>query len=193
MSVLSNDNSAWRAFEQSELTHSAAHYLMTIMHLRKDNGYARVTDVAEHLDITRAAASKRISMLKERNYIVEDSKRMLSLTEEGMALARTVERHFLVMADFFEDILNIPKGVALADACKLEHLLSPESAHAIFRLGRVLKNDKTLLDRLKGEVRDYQSDCNGEGECEMCAEYGGCIAEDAALMAQFSADAKSSA
>ena len=178
MGVLSNDNSAWRAIDKSELTHSAAHYLMTILHLRKQNGYARVTDVAEHLEVSRGAASRAISLLKDRLLIQEDPNRMLILTEEGLDLARKVERSFLVVESFLEDILDIPKDVAREDACKIENLLNPATTNAIFRLVRVLKGDEKRLQRLQNEIIKYKSGCEREGACDMCSEYGRCIAED---------------
>ena len=87
-----NDSSQWRAFEDSELTHSAAHYLTTIKQLRQQYGYARVTDVADTLKVSRGAASRAMVLLKDRGWIQEDPHRMLQLTNEGMERARNVER-----------------------------------------------------------------------------------------------------
>ena len=49
----------WKSFEDNTLTHSAAHYLMTIRELLDTQGYARVTDIAKRHGVTRAAVSKR--------------------------------------------------------------------------------------------------------------------------------------
>src|SRR5688572_19037190 len=48
-----NDSTYWREFENNPLSHSMAHYLMAIDALRNDLGYARSTDVAEMLDVSR--------------------------------------------------------------------------------------------------------------------------------------------
>ena len=173
-----NDSAFWRAFEESALTHSAAHYLTTIMHLKKGQGYARVTDVAEHLGVSRGAASRATSLLKERGWIQEDPHRMLELTDDGRELARTVERNFLVVQCFLEDILGIQKDVAQEDACKLEHLLSTETANRLFRLIRVLQESKPLLRRIQERLADFETDCDNSGLCNICAEYDGCIAEE---------------
>ncbi|HOE96922.1 MAG TPA: metal-dependent transcriptional regulator [Candidatus Sumerlaeota bacterium] len=175
-----NDSSAWRAFEESELTHSAAHYLMTIRHLKQQQGYARVTDVAEHLQVSRGAASRATTLLKERGWIQEDPHRMLEVTESGQELARMVERNFLVVECFLEDILGVPREVAYEDACKLEHLLSPATTETLFKLVRVLQEDKPLHRKLLARLQNREIPCNGEGNCEICTEYEGCIAEDAA-------------
>jgi Mn-dependent DtxR family transcriptional regulator len=56
MSIPINDSSYWREFERNDITHSAAHYLMAIDALREEYGYARVTDVADMLKVSRGAA-----------------------------------------------------------------------------------------------------------------------------------------
>ena len=60
-----NDAAYWREFENNQLTHSAAHYLMAIDSLRGDLGYARVTDVADMLEVSRGAASMAIAFFEE--------------------------------------------------------------------------------------------------------------------------------
>ncbi len=178
MSVHINDSSVWRAFEDSELTHSAAHYLTTIMHLRRKFGYARVTDVAEHLRVSRGAASRAIQLLKERGWIEEDPNRMLLLTGDGDSLARGVERNYLIMECFLEDILGIPADAAREDACKMEHLLSSKTSNSLFRLIRVLNEDQALMSKLQARVASFPDDCPNDGNCAICQEYDGCIASD---------------
>jgi DtxR family transcriptional regulator, Mn-dependent transcriptional regulator len=148
-----NDSSVWRAFEEGELTHSAAHYLMAIMHLKSDQGYARVTDVAEYLQVSRGAASKAVSLLKERGWIGEDTHRMLDLTEEGRARARHVVRNFGVVECFLQDVLGIPHEVGHADACKMEHLLNPATADALLRLIHLLDADPAMSSQLKNKLQ----------------------------------------
>jgi DtxR family transcriptional regulator, Mn-dependent transcriptional regulator len=139
-----NDSSFWRSFEESGPTHSAAHYLTTIFHLREQYGYARVTDVAESLKISRGAASRAITILKERGWLQEDHHRMLVLTGNGQELARGIERNFGVLESFLEDILGLPHEVAHEDACKMEHLLSPMTVSALYRLIRALRHNRPL-------------------------------------------------
>ena len=55
----------WKEFEHNEITHSGAHYLMTIHALIEDHGYARVSDVARNMHITPGSASIMIKSLKQ--------------------------------------------------------------------------------------------------------------------------------
>lgn len=175
MSVQLNDNSVWRAFEESQLTHSAAHYLMTIMHLRKTNGYARVTDVAEHLKVSRGAASRAIGLFKERGWIEEDPNRMLLLTEAGRNLAANVERNFLLVECFLEDVLGLPKEVAREDACKMEHLLSDRTAEGLHRLIRVFNDNPKTLATIQEKMSKIGELCQPGENCLVCNDVDHCM------------------
>lgn len=152
-----NDSTYWRAFDENDITHSAAHYLMAIDALRDEYGYARVTDVAGMLDISRGAASMAISQLKKRDWVTEDRNRFLLLTENGAEMARQVERNFRVLAQFFEKVLGVDPETASADACKMEHLVSLETGrrlvalmdHVLSDASRASSLQKTMAEALK--------------------------------------------
>ena len=58
----------WKSYDANELTHSAAHHLMAVHELRTRHGYARVSDVAKYLKITKGSVSSAMKHLKERGY-----------------------------------------------------------------------------------------------------------------------------
>lgn len=170
-----NDSTYWRAFEENKLTHSVAHYLMAVDHLRNDLGYARVTDVAGLMGISRGAASLAFSQLKERGLVSEDPNRFLLLTEEGINLARTVEHNFVLLTCFFENVLGIDPEVARADACKMEHLLSEETSHALVRFLRVLLSNKEFVHILTEKLDSVEEECNSSQPCQLCEPMGECL------------------
>jgi len=117
----------WKQFEENELTHSAAHHLVAILELRERQGYARVTDVAKDLNITTGSASTNLKNLKERGFVAEDDNKFLLLTELGESLARQVIERREVFLQFLVEVLGVGAEQAEIDACKTEHLLSPET------------------------------------------------------------------
>lgn len=118
----------WKQFEENSLTHSAAHHLLAIRELKNNRGYARVTDVAKHLNITTGSASTNLKGLKTRGLIVEDENRFLNLSKEGEALAEAVVARKNIFYTLLVDILKVNPGQAEIDACKTEHLISAETA-----------------------------------------------------------------
>ncbi|MGI6458091.1 MAG: metal-dependent transcriptional regulator [bacterium] len=170
-----NDSTYWRAFEENELTHSVAHYLMAVDNLRAEYGYARVTDVANFLNISRGAASLAISQLKDRGLIKEDPNRFLLLTEEGQRLAHTVEHNFFLLTCFFENVLGVPAETARADACKMEHLLSDHSSKALVKFLQVLFSNRKWVRELTEAVKNAGDLCECKGACPLCETIGECL------------------
>ena len=106
----------WKEFEDNQLTHSAAHYLMTIHELLEEHGYARVTDIAKRLNITRGSCSISLKPLKRRGLVVEDENKFLLLSPEGLRLAEMVERNDELLESFLRDVLGVDSDQAEIDA-----------------------------------------------------------------------------
>lgn len=123
----------WKQFEENNITHSAAHHLLAIMELKERRGYARVTDVAKHLNITTGSASTNLKSLKAKGLILEDENRFLALAPEGEALARAVIMRKNVFEKFLVEVLKVSPEQAEIDACKTEHLISAETARKLQR------------------------------------------------------------
>ena len=67
----------------NELTHSMVHYLLTIHKLKEEKGYARVTDIAKDLGLTKGSVSTALNNLKKRELVIEDESKFLSLSKLG--------------------------------------------------------------------------------------------------------------
>ncbi|RIL08379.1 MAG: hypothetical protein DCC75_09080 [Proteobacteria bacterium] len=121
----------WKQFEENNITHSAAHHLLAVMELREQRGYARVTDVAKHLNITTGSASTNLKGLKAKGLVSEDDNRFLTLSPEGESLAKAVIARKKIFQRFLTEILKVSEEQAEIDACKTEHLISPETTRKL--------------------------------------------------------------
>ena len=140
----------WKEYESNPLTHSAAHYLMTIRALLQERGYARVTDIARALNITRGSCSISLKPLKKRGLIVEDDNKFLKLSAEGDRLAQLVEKNDEVLEAFLNQVLGVDLEQAEIDACKIEHLLSLETSTRLASFLKFVQSDsKSAKDFLK--------------------------------------------
>ena len=171
-----NDSAYWREFEKNELTHSAAHYLMAIDSLRDDLGYARVTDVADMLEVSRGAASMAITHLKKRGWVEEDPNRFLLLSDEGKGMANLVEHNFRILSKFFEEVLGAKSDLAHADACKMEHLMSLETGRRLVWLMRYILSDESRAAQIHEAMACYQPGCESVEHCPLCD--GECLVGD---------------
>ncbi len=166
---------SWKSFEKNEVTHSMAHYLMAIRTLLAERGYARATDIAEHLDITRASASVAISGLRAKGLVDEDERHFLKLTDHGEDLARTIVSNRLMIIRLLRDVLLIDPVQAEEDACKMEHLLSSASGLRLFRLLGYVFDDPNRVRKIQQVVQSSHDNCPGIDNCDVCSPFHECI------------------
>lgn len=155
----------WKQFDEHGVTHSMGHYLMSIRELLKARGYARVTDVATYLDVSRSSASTALASLKKKGFVEEDENHFLRLTQHGDGIALQIVRNHLVLESFFKNVLGVEEEQALVDACKMEHLLSPETSNRLLALVQALQEDKELMKKAMEAAGRYipaQSEPLGE-------------------------------
>lgn len=158
----------WKEFEQNIITHSAAHHLTAISDLLAKNGYARVTDVARKLQITRGSASITLKALKERGLVTEDENKFLRLSETGASITQVIHLKRRVLTKFFKDILNVPEETANIDACKIEHLISTNTGEKLLSFMNFLLNDPRKSKKLLDEFAKFQHKCDETECCEVC-------------------------
>lgn len=177
---MSEHDHIWKEYEENALTHSAAHYLMTIKELLETAGYARVTDIAKRLNITRGSCSISLKALKKRGYVVEDENRFLRLSPEGLRMAEMVERNDELLEIFFRDVLGVDPDQAEVDACKIEHLLSIESSLRLESFIRTWESLPEVTRAFEKERRKHLVECRHDaGNCDVCGHF--CLKEEQAF------------
>ncbi|MFH1680950.1 MAG: metal-dependent transcriptional regulator [Candidatus Eisenbacteria bacterium] len=172
---------AWKEFGLNPVTHSAAHHLVAIEGLVEEYGYARVTDVAERLGITRGSASITIKSLRQRGFVATDPRGFLQLTPEGVRIVRGVRARKSVMHKLFIDVLGVEERQASIDACKIEHLISGKTVQRITRLLRFMESNRPEARGIREALALFGDHCGKDPiECELC-RYD-CLAMQAAEM-----------
>lgn len=157
----------WRRFEEHPLTHSMAHYLMAISELRSEHGYARATDVAKRLGVTKGSASIALKTIREKGFISEDENRVIFLTKRGEAAVYNIVGSRAAFLQFFHGILAVDENQALEDACKLEHLVSHITTERLIRFTLFLQKSAPAR-KLIEYFREYVSNCTDVEHCGKC-------------------------
>ncbi len=171
-------NTIWKEYEANPLTHSAAHYLMTINNLLHERGYARVTDIARELNITRGSCSISLKPLKKRGLVVEDDNKFLQLSEEGKRLAEVIAQNDKVLEVFFTEVLGVDREQAEIDACKIEHLLSIESSLKLAGFVNFFEAETRVCSEFRTAFKKSDTSCPKDvNECSLCSST--CLAEGA--------------
>jgi DtxR family Mn-dependent transcriptional regulator len=128
-----NKKSSIQHTSDSDLTHSMAHYLLTIHKLKETKGYARVTDIAKDMGLTKGSVSTALNNLKKKELVVEDESKFLSLSERGHEEVHMILTSRTLLYYFLKDILKVDEEVAHKDSCLMEHLLSDETREKFFQ------------------------------------------------------------
>lgn len=118
----------WKEFDQNEITHSAAHHLMAIDDLVQRLGYARVSDIARALNITRGSVSISLAPQIRSGLIIQDENKHLRLSERGQSLVDAIKTKRELMKRLLAEVLGVDATQAEIDACKIEHLVSDAAA-----------------------------------------------------------------
>ena len=127
----SNLNGSDRGKEKRMNIHeSAEDYLEMILMLREEKGYARSTDIAARLGVTKPSVSFAMKNLRENGYINMDEDNYITLTEKGDAIARRIYDRHKVLTQFLIQ-LGVNDQTARKDACKIEHDISEATFAAI--------------------------------------------------------------
>ena len=131
----------WKQFEKNAITHSAAHHLMAVDSLIRCHGYARVSDVARLLEITPGSVSLSLKPLKADGFLVQDENRFLRLSRRGQQLVDLLRARRSVIVKFLSHDLGVDRHRAEVDSCKIEHLLSGETARKLTEFLRFLNSE----------------------------------------------------
>ena len=111
---------------------SSENYLETILILSRKHPVVRSVDIATELDFKKSSVSVAMKKLRESGHIQVSPEGYITLTESGREIADCIyERHQLISSWLIR--LGVDPDVAVADACRIEHVISAESFEAIKR------------------------------------------------------------
>lgn len=109
---------------------SAENYLEAILVLKGQKGCVRSIDIAHYLNFSKPSVSIAMKNLRKAEYVTVDSDGYITLTESGKQIAETIYERHTVLSNMLIT-LGVPEEIASEDACRIEHVISPESFKAI--------------------------------------------------------------
>jgi DtxR family Mn-dependent transcriptional regulator len=125
----------------NDLTHSMVHYLLAIHKLKESKGYARVTDIAHEMGLTKGSVSTALTNLKKRELVIEDESKFLSLSSAGHEAVHGILSSRTILYYFLKDIIGVDEDVAHKDSCLMEHLMSSETREKFFNFMKNLTTE----------------------------------------------------
>ncbi|GGD21354.1 MULTISPECIES: transcriptional regulator MntR [Pontibacillus] len=129
-------------------TPSMEDYIEQIYMLIEDKGYARVSDIAENLQVHPSSVTKMVQKLDRDQYLNYEKYRGLVLTSKGKKVGkRLVYRHELL--EQFLQIIGVNKENIYEDVEGIEHHMSWNSIDRIGDLVQFFEENPQCIEQLR--------------------------------------------
>lgn len=102
-------------------------YLETIYSLRQENGFARVKEIAERLNVKSPTVNSAIAVLADQGLVIHEKYGYVGLTRKGTKAALEVKNKHEILFRFLAEFLLLDPHVAEKEACCIEHSISQET------------------------------------------------------------------
>ncbi|TMV51656.1 transcriptional regulator MntR [Paenibacillus mesophilus] len=132
-------------------------YLEKIYKLIDEKGYARVSDIAEGLEVHPSSVTKMIQKLDKDNYLIYERYRGLVLTSKGKKMGkRLVDRHHLL--ESFLHLIGVQEENIYKDVEGIEHHLSWDSITCIEVLVEFFQRNPERVTELMNIRNELESE-----------------------------------
>jgi Mn-dependent DtxR family transcriptional regulator len=118
-------------------------YLEVIYELIQQKGYATTTDISNYLNVTLPSVTKMIRKLDEIRCLDYEKYRGIRLTEEGIAVAKSIHERHSLLTEFFK-MIGVDEETANRDAEGIEHHLHPQTLKKLQEFVMRVKNNQNL-------------------------------------------------
>ncbi len=122
-----------------KVTTSIEDYIEAIYEITRGGRGARVKDIAAKLGVTYPSISGILKKLVDMGLVTHERYGNVFLTREGEKLGKDIAERHQILFDFMHRILRIPKETAEADACGMEHSMSPQTRDAFLSFIRFVQ------------------------------------------------------
>ena len=138
------------------LSENLEDYLEVISALSAENGFARLTDIANAMSVKKPSATAALNTLSDKGLVEYEKYKPVVLTEEGRQRAQNVCKKHKLLRGFFTGVLGVDEVSANIAACRMEHALDDSIM-------------EKLVDFLKGSGSNSCSKCARKKEA-LCAD-----------------------
>lgn len=133
----------------SNLSASLEDYLELICNLLETSESVKAVELARKLNVSRASVSEALAKLADKNLIVYEGHKGITITPKGLEKAQEVISKHKVLTSFFESILGLDKTLSDETACKVEHVISSVVFDRMKEFQLYCSKNKKFIDDFK--------------------------------------------
>ncbi len=132
-----------------DLSASLEDYLEIICNLLESSKSVKAVSIAKRLNISRASVSEALSKLAEKDLIVYEGHKGITITEKGLIQAQRVITKHNTLTAFFEQTLGINKSIAENNACRIEHVITEEVFDRLEKFQEFCNKNSVIINEFK--------------------------------------------
>jgi DtxR family Mn-dependent transcriptional regulator len=125
------------------LSQSAQDYLEAMLVLGQTGRVVRISDVAARLGVRLPSVVAMLKGLAAKGLVKHERYGLVELTEPGRLEAQEVLARHKAIYRFLNGFLGVCEATAETDACRIEHVLSPDTVKRLLKLVALLERDGT--------------------------------------------------
>ena len=114
------------------MTSSLEDYLEAVFVLSQKKDSVRLTDIAEHLGVSKPSVNRAVKTLTEIGFLEHVTYGDILITPQGESYAANVLRRHKLIKQFLMNTLGVDEENAENDACKMEHVMSPVTIEKLY-------------------------------------------------------------
>jgi DtxR family Mn-dependent transcriptional regulator len=127
----------------SGLSESAQDYLEALQLATQDRRVVRISDIAQRLGVRLPSVVAMLKGLAARGLVKHERYGLVELTEPGRLEAQEVLARHKAIYRFLNGFLGVSAATAETDACRIEHVLSPDTVKRLLKLVALLERGGT--------------------------------------------------
>ena len=140
------------------LSASLEDYLELICNLLETSEAVKAVEIAKKLNISRASVSEALAKLAEKNLIIYEGHKGITITPEGLKLAKGVIKKHKAFTAFFEKTLGLDKKEAEENACKIEHVVSDKMFNRLLAFQKYCSKNNEFINEFKKGYMNKKAD-----------------------------------
>jgi DtxR family Mn-dependent transcriptional regulator len=140
------------------ISHKLEDYLEVIFQLVAEKHVARVSDIAGAMGVQMPTVTGALKHLSQHGLVNYEPYQYVTLTPEGVGIARGMIRRHDVLKRFMGDVLSLPEDIAEHDACGMEHALSDAALDRLIEFLEFIGNGPRAGDGLVEQFRRFRDE-----------------------------------
>ena len=133
--------------ETQNLSSGLEDYIETIYLTEQAGTQLKGAELARKLCISRASVSEALSKLVSLGLIEYESYGLIELTHKGEEEAKKVYSKHGILKDFLEHVLLVSEEEAGENACKIEHIISPNVLNKLMKFTEFCQKHPEIIEK----------------------------------------------